>query len=111
MKHIQPIEAMPETTFVGVDKIAHFIAYAALGFAVALMFPRNWWKKPLAMAFIAIGIASFYGITDEFHQSFVPGRDSSIGDWVADTLGAITGTACYFFVFVKGRLSSKKNHK
>lgn len=38
-----------------------------------------------------IGIASAYGISDELHQSFVPGRDCNVWDWLADTLGAIIG--------------------
>lgn len=95
---------LPPTPLIGVDKIAHFIAYGALAFAIALMFPLHWWKKPLKTALIAITIASFYGITDEIHQSFVPERDTSIADWVADTLGALCGTAFYYVVFVKKRL-------
>jgi VanZ family protein len=34
-------------------------------------------------------IASLYGASDELHQSFIPGRSPEIGDWVADTLGAL----------------------
>ena len=33
----------------------------------------------------------FYGMTDEFHQMFVPGRTSSIDDLFADTIGAFIG--------------------
>ena len=40
-----------------------------------------------------MALASLYGATDEFHQSFVPGRDSDVLDWVADTLGAALGAA------------------
>jgi len=36
----------------------------------------------------AVLIASLYGITDEWHQSFV-GRDSTVRDWGADTVGAL----------------------
>ena len=35
--------------------------------------------------------ASLFGASDEFHQSFVPGRDTDVFDWVADTLGATAG--------------------
>ena len=35
-----------------------------------------------------------YGVVDETHQYFVPGRSSSVGDWIADIVGAI------FFVVV-----------
>jgi VanZ family protein len=30
-------------------------------------------------------------VVDEIHQSFVPGRDANVWDWVADTLGALAG--------------------
>ena len=36
-----------------------------------------------------IVVASAYGVTDEWHQTFVPGRSSTVSDWVADTLGAL----------------------
>lgn len=32
------------------------------------------------------------GAIDEIHQSFVPGRFSSIFDWFADLLGGVIGT-------------------
>ena len=36
----------------------------------------------------AIFISLLYGITDEYHQSFVPGREPRIRDLVFDTIGA-----------------------
>ena len=41
-------------------------------------------RGPLLLAFL---LASGYGITDEWHQSFV-GRDATVSDWLADTVGA-----------------------
>jgi VanZ family protein len=40
---------------------------------------------------MAVALASAYGITDELHQLFVPGRVSDPVDWLVDTLGAIVG--------------------
>ena len=37
---------------------------------------------------LAIVTASVYGITDEVHQAFVPFREASWQDWLADTIGA-----------------------
>jgi len=37
----------------------------------------------------SVTIASLYGITDEWHQSFTFGRDASVWDWTADTVGAV----------------------
>lgn len=63
----------------------HFGVYAVLGalVAFALRSPGMW---PWAAAF-----ASVYGVTDELHQLFVPGRMADPLDWVVDTLGAIVG--------------------
>lgn len=74
------------------DKVAHFVAYGllALLFLRALhggFVPLN---RPRALFAIALAIA--YGVSDEFHQSFVPGRDASGYDLLADALGAITAT-------------------
>ena len=37
---------------------------------------------------LAVVTASAYGLTDEVHQAFVPLRDASWQDWLADTVGA-----------------------
>lgn len=73
----------------GLDKVAHFIAYAVLAVALALWPKATAWRlHPLRTALIIIAIASVYGAMDELHQSYVPGRDMSLFDWIADTLGA-----------------------
>jgi VanZ family protein len=40
---------------------------------------------------LAILIASLYGVTDEFHQHFVPMRTPDVADWALDTVGACVG--------------------
>ena len=50
--------------------------------------------KPLGQRYIIVGslaLAIGYGITDEFHQLFVPGRDSNLIDVAYDTLGVAIG--------------------
>ncbi len=39
--------------------------------------------------FRVIIFCSFYGVFDEWHQSFVPGRNSDVFDWLADTMGGV----------------------
>lgn len=74
------------------DKLLHSLAYAILG---ALLVPgfRGVGFSPRSAFLLAVGLASLYGATDEFHQSFVPGRSADVLDWVADTLGAALGAA------------------
>jgi len=40
---------------------------------------------------LPILIAILYGISDEYHQSFVPARDASVTDLVSDAVGAFLG--------------------
>lgn len=81
---------MPPTPFLSPDKVAHFIAFGTLAFALSLWFPLSRWKeRPLQTALLVVLLTSLYSASDELHQYFVPGRDTSFGDWVADTAGAI----------------------
>lgn len=74
------------------DKVMHFGAYFLLAaFLAHAIFPaglkRRFW--------LALVIASLYGVSDEIHQMFVPGRDASVLDWLADTAGAWMGAFLY----------------
>lgn len=74
--------------FLDFDKAWHMLEYGLLAATCLFAFhpcPDH------AKTKIALGIilfATLYGISDEFHQSFVPLRTSSIEDVVADFLGA-----------------------
>lgn len=70
--------------------LAHFAVYAVLGALLLIALPRA--DRPWVAIATAVAIASLYGITDEFHQSFVPGRVPDIADWAVDTAGALTAT-------------------
>jgi VanZ family protein len=74
------------------DKLLHALAYAVLG---ALLFSgfRGTGCSPRCALLLSVLVASLYGATDEFHQSFVPGRSPDPLDWVADTLGAALGAS------------------
>ncbi len=98
LSSIPPIEPFPGVS--GIDKPEHYIAYGIMGLLVALAVrgsKKHW--SGLAIAAAAVGIASLFGITDEFHQSFVPSRTCDVLDWVADTLGAISGALVALAIF------------
>jgi VanZ family protein len=77
--------------------VAHFCEYAIL--AVLLVVSLHGPKRKLWLsAVIAIAVASLYGSSDELHQYFVPGRDSSPLDWLADSIGALAGAIAAIFV-------------
>jgi VanZ family protein len=72
------------------DKHIHFGWYAVftalLVRALASARLRNVTGR---VAIIAILLGIFYGLTDEIHQSFVPGRSADPYDLLADSLGAV----------------------
>lgn len=74
------------------DKVMHFGAYFILAALLAHAFYPGTSKRRFALALV---VASLYGVSDEIHQMFVPGRDASIGDWLADSLGAWVGAYLY----------------
>jgi VanZ family protein len=70
--------------------LGHFAEYALLGACLVIPFQR----RPLWQAIlIATVIASLYGVSDEWHQSFVPGRMPDVADWAVDTVAALEGAS------------------
>ncbi|MFH0831754.1 MAG: VanZ family protein [archaeon] len=68
----------------------HFLEYSVLGFILLACFRSSPKTRNRALLF-AFLLAAFYGLTDEFHQLFVPGRTASFVDIAADSLGAFAG--------------------
>ena len=81
------------------DKVLHAVEYAIL--AVLCYRAFRWAGGPSVARqglVLAIITASVYGITDEVHQFFVPFRESSWQDWLADTAGAAIGALSWWSV-------------
>lgn len=73
-----------------IRKLAHFSIYALVGvWIMAFMstFDIRLYKKWI----ISMLVGVLYAASDEFHQSFVPGRGPSIVDVGIDSLGVLTG--------------------
>ncbi len=75
-------------SFPGADKLAHMLAYGALAVTVFWCFGKNGTVRMQRTAMLTVILCMVYGLTDEFHQSFVPLRSVSGLDVVADTAGA-----------------------
>ena len=70
------------------DKVMHFGVYFL--FAAAVCWALTGSKVTLSRAvWMAAAAAALYGLSDEFHQSFVAGRTATVGDWLADFLGGL----------------------
>lgn len=93
---------IPDLSIFRFDKVIHFGIYFTLAFLVYRAF-RNQSRFPAlarhAYLFTLVAIA-LYGASDEFHQSFVPGRDCDIFDLLADAAG---GTMLIALVWIKER--------
>lgn len=81
------------------DYFAHAVGYSGLG---ALIMRALAGGRLSAMSWrwvlVATLLGGLYGVSDEFHQSFVPNRHPSLSDIAADTIGALagaTGAACF----------------
>jgi len=78
----EPLQKKP------VPLLEHVVEFAILGFLLVPGFKGLKFKNFLLLAAL-IGI--LYGISDEIHQFFVPGRYSTLLDVVADSLGVLVG--------------------
>src|SRR5574342_508628 len=88
-----PEDELPEFVFKKLsDKFLHLVEYAVLGL---LCYRALRWATGPSVArravIITIMAVSFYGMTDEVHQAFVPFRESSWLDWLTDTMGGVIG--------------------
>ena len=71
------------------DGVAHALQYAVLA-ALLLrgLAGARWRGVKVRAAALAVLLATLYGVTDEAHQWFVPGRTAEVTDLVAVALGA-----------------------
>ena len=95
-----PDDDLPSFLFEEIsDKVLHAVEYGILS---VLCYRAFRWAAGPAIArqavVLAIVTASVYGITDEVHQAFVPLRESSWLDWLADTIGAGIATMSWRFI-------------
>jgi VanZ family protein len=84
------------------DKLVHGTVYAILGALCFRAIAMTWtWPHRPAIA-IATLLALLYGVTDEIHQTFTPGRTPDWRDALADMIGGLVG-ALVFAAVSRGR--------
>lgn len=96
----QPADDISEVSpnIKNVDKLFHFIEFSILGFLIfgSLCLNSKEFDQILSLS-IKIGI--LFSCLDEYHQSFVDGRDSSLADLIFDILGVFFGTFLHYRFF------------
>jgi VanZ family protein len=85
---------LPQVTAHVWDKLLHTLEYSGLAVLLcrALIGEGAGWIRAIVLAIV---VSSIYGASDEWHQSFVPLRDSDVRDWLTDNIGATLGAGCY----------------
>jgi VanZ family protein len=74
------------------DKLVHGGLYMVLGWLVGIALCAAGRRTTGTWALAILALATF-GLLDEAHQRWVPGRVASLGDWTADVIGATIGLA------------------
>ena len=96
------------STFSGFDKICHAVAYATL--AASCLYAIHPMTRNRSLFWSGLGVILFcllYGLTDEFHQSFIASRTPSFQDIVPDTGGATLLVLFWYRWRTGGRRSFK----
>lgn len=84
-----------------VSSAAHFCEYLIFGMLLRNALGRRFDARRALV--LTIAVASLYGVTDEIHQIFVPGRCCDPVDWAVDTAGATLGAFACATLFARRR--------
>lgn len=100
-----PASKLPRMALMVNDKLVHGIIFFVLGLLIyRALEPRapstqfDWGRFLIAVSAVVI-----YGMLDEFHQSFVPGRTVDIKDATADALGGLVSGLVLFLSSLRKR--------
>ena len=95
--------------YYNIDKVQHIVLYFGFGILLYLTFfnsEKQNFKKYAAIFAIIVGI--LYGMTDEFHQSFVPGRVASTADIFANGIGLTIAQILILILMFKKLIGKKR---
>lgn len=103
----QPGTALQLSLPPGADKLGHGALYAVLaGASLLALDPGHKRRTPVRAGLLVVLFCLVYGISDEFHQWFIPGRAPSGGDLLADTAGAAIAVAGWLRRAARRRLKT-----
>jgi len=95
-----------------IDKFEHMGLYFVLAAFISMALREHGLLKdprwtgtqaPWTTALLAFTASTLYGLTDELHQFFVPGRTSDVGDLLMDAIGSILASLLFMYLFVRMR--------
>ena len=99
---------LPKNKYISWDKVAHILEYSLLGYLAARALALSGFRhlRPHYLG-ITLLIGLLYGISDEIHQYYVPGRYSSPWDVLADLVGVTIGALVFRRWLIKNRISGE----
>jgi VanZ family protein len=93
--------------FSGQDKLLHALVFGILGFLVAgALLPAAQQTRRHHILMVVVLVAA-YGVLDEIHQHFVPGRMPEVFDVLADVSGGLMGVWLFTQSLHKRRLGNQ----
>ncbi len=93
-----PAPTLQQVPFTLSDKLVHVVEFSILGVLLARALASLGRWNSWVVWVLSIVCCTLYGISDEFHQSFVPGREVSAYDALADSIGGMLGAAIYLII-------------
>lgn len=93
-----PGRDIPKIQIPHLDKVFHFIEYSVLGVLMVRSLVRTRPGVPIpGSAVLAAVLVILFAFSDEWHQTFIPGRSSEWGDIGVDAVAAVLGI-CFFLI-------------
>jgi VanZ family protein len=90
----------PVFKFTFSDKFEHIGEYSFFGFFLAYAFFKS---RPMPAFIMMLIICAAFGVSDELHQLFVPGRTCDPFDALADVIGSAVGI--WIYIWLKNKYS------
>jgi VanZ family protein len=100
LSHLPGVDVPP--LFFGKDKLFHAMVFGILGFFALGAMKATGDGYRMFQPWLAVVLVIIYGVLDEFHQHFVPGRTPDIYDLMADAVGGMLGV-WVSYRFIKAR--------
>lgn len=103
LSSLSPSE-LPDITGRIWDKAGHLSAFFVVGLVLCNAVRTSWpdCAGARALAVAAIGAAA-WGLLDEMHQAFVPGRSPDLLDFIADAIGSALGSGVRVILPLTGK--------
>ena len=99
-----PGKAVPQLdwNFLSFDKIIHFSIFSIMAFLGSIYFKLSFGSaKIITPVLISLILASFYGTTLEYLQTFIPDREFDYADLSANIGGSVAGIILFLFLNTK----------